>query len=212
MSVAALLIMLVTLSAALDLSGRRRRLHWFIIVFAAVLAVGSAALLWKTTFSDTHVLTTIRHGIAIRLALWNEAVVLMISHFPFGIGPGQFGELGLREYDLWLTLSRDTILFLGIDLGTIAFGWVPIRFVHITVLSMLVEWGVVALILIAFLIALISRSIAYSNRVAAICYGIYLMPTLLLHDGLGFRANIYFLGFGFVAFIGAINNKSQPTE
>jgi O-antigen ligase len=48
-------------------------------------------------------------GAVIRLALWQEAVRLVSENFPFGIGPGQFGELGYTEYNLSFSLNSDVL-------------------------------------------------------------------------------------------------------
>ena len=212
MSVAALLIMFVTVGAALNLDRQRGKLLRFVVPLAGSAAVGFVVLVWTTTYFDTFISTNFGQGFAVRLALWKEAGSLMISHFPYGIGPGQFGELGIRESDLWSSLSDETLVMLGLDPSQLAFGWIPLRFVHNTFLSMILEWGISSFFLIALLIILIIGAMRVPALPAAICYGIYLVPTLLLHDGLGFRANYLILGLGVAAFIGVLKRSAKATE
>ena len=150
MSVAALLILLVTMGMALSLYTVRRNFLYFAILFAG--GAGLASILPSgMRLLDAFVSTNFGQGIAVRLALWKEAGSLMIVHFPRGIGPGQFGELGLREFELWSTLSDETLTMLGLDPSKLAFGWIPMRFVHNTFLSMLLEWGIASIFLITLL-------------------------------------------------------------
>ena len=101
---------------------------------------------------------------------------------------------------------------LGLDPSEPAFGWIPIRFAHNTFLSMILEWGITSFVLIALLIISIIGAMRVPTPAVAICYGIYLVPTLLLHDGLGFRANYLLLGFGVMAFIAAVRIHSKANE
>ena len=115
MSMAALLIFLVTLWAALNLDRQRRTFLRLLLLFAGGAVVGFYVFVWNTPFFDTIISTNFGLGIAVRLTLWEEAGALILSHFPYGIGPGQFGELGLRESDLWSSLNEGTLVMLGLD-------------------------------------------------------------------------------------------------
>jgi O-antigen ligase len=168
----------------------------------AVLAVAIGALmLWFAGGYDAFRSYDLGGGAVIRLALWQEAVRLVWENFPFGIGPGQFGELGYTEYNLSFSLNSDVLRWLGVDLSGPIFGALPMRFVHNTILAMLVDWGIVALLLMALLFTLIWRVIRMPPSAAAICYCLYLLPTLLLHDGLGFRAHYLILGLAIGSFL-----------
>ena len=82
MSMAALLIFLVTLWAALNLDRQRRTFLRLLLLFAGGAVVGFYVFVWNTPFFDTIISTNFGLGIAVRLTLWEEAGALILSHFP----------------------------------------------------------------------------------------------------------------------------------
>ena len=134
------------------------------------------------------------------------AIQMLPAHLPLGIGPGQFGALGLTEKDLAHALPPALLTWLGFDLvydpNNVAFGHVPIKYLHNTFVAMILEWGVLGVAFSALLVLLVWKTIRSLSPLAASCYAVYLFPTLLLHDGLGFRVHSLILGIGVAAWLG----------
>ena len=189
MSFAALLILLVT-GMALSLDTVRRSFVYFAILFVGGVGVASILLIWNTMLLDAFVSQFGQQRNHIRLALWKEAGSL-ISHFPRGIGPGQFGlDCGSSNFGPRSATDSDR---LGLDPSKLEFGYIPMRFVHNTFLSMLLEWGIASIFLITLLF-IDQKSDDGLELDPSNVLRIYLVPTLLLHDSLGFRANYLILG------------------
>ena len=201
MSIAALLILTVTIATALGIDRIKFNLVRESILVCLSIVCLSTVVFLNPQYIEALLPETWRQAAVIRLGLWKTAGELALTHFPYGIGPGQFGELGLIEYQLWVSLKSKTLEMLGLEPFALVGGLLPMRFVHNTFLAMLVEWGVVALFLLAMLGAVIWQVLKIRPFTAALCYLLYLLPTLMLHDGLGFRAHYLILGFGVLAFL-----------
>ena len=170
-------------------------------VFAVLgLLVGAICLVpnWDAIFQAAQF--HFRGGIAIRAALWLSAIEMIGVSFPFGIGPGQFGNIGITEIQLANTLPPEFLRLLDIDQESVQeeggqyFGHLQIRFVHNAFLAMLLEWGLVGAGIMCLLIYLIVNAFrVFGCHVLSICFACYLVPSLLLNDGLGFRLGILIL-------------------
>jgi len=206
MSVAAGLIFLVTIAKALALGWGEKYLARATYALALCLAGGFVYVLFNPHLLEVFLSESFRQGAVIRLGLWIESGKLIFANFPFGIGPGQFGELGLREFEMWVNLNSEVLKWLGLEPLWMIGGILPMRFVHNTFLAMFVEWGAVAIPFLILFGAVIWQVLKSGPFAASLCFLLYVLPTLMLHDGLGFRANYLILGLGVMVFFQSRTN------
>lgn len=163
-----------------------------------LLIVGFAVALFAIFVTDQHNAFDRRHlheSLAVRISLWFTAFDLTRESFPLGIGPGQFGTLGLVEKGLLASMPANLLTSLGIDEYELRWvGKMPLRFVHNTFLAMVLEWGLVGILLACALVFLIWKTFRTLWLPAGLCYITYIVPTLLLSDGLGFRVQYIIFG------------------
>ncbi len=207
MSLTSGIVLALSLYAASRGSGDVGRFfRWALIFFLLLVFFASAFFFWVGAIGRLETVH-LRGSIAVRLGLWMQALELVREHFPFGIGPGQFGSFHLTESELVYSLPREVQNWFGFDAeknwSTRAFGSVPIRYFHNTFLALVVELGVVGFSLTVLLLILTWRSIKILTFPASACYVAYAIPTLMLNDGLGFRINYLILGIGISAWLSA---------
>ena len=97
--------------------------------------------------------------------------------FPFRIGPGQFGNIGIAKIQLANTLPPEFLRLLDIEFeaireeGRVYFGHIQIRFVHNAFPAMLLEWGLVGAALMCLLTYLIINAFhILGHHATLICF------------------------------------------
>ena len=207
MSAAAYFILLFTVFAA-----SRRQADDALVyrsAFAVLVLLGLAGVIAFLASGVLGRLETIhvKGGIAVRLGLWFTALQSLPDYLPLGMGPGQFGNQGFTESKLVYALPEDIVNWFGfghaLGVQTRAFGEVPIHYFHNTFFAMIVEWGVLGVVLSLLLLCAIWKTFRALSPLAAVAYVAYVVPTLLLNDGLGFRMHYLLLGIGLGAWLKA---------
>jgi O-antigen ligase len=127
-------------------------------------------------------------SIGVRLDLWKLAIEQMWLTFPIGLGAGQFAEI-VRANNVLVGEGH--------------------QFVHNSLLSLVVEFGLVGFLLLLAVIPILYKATISFPPVVIPLFLILVIPPILIHDGHTIRMIILAIAFGYARHI---YDRSRGTD